>query len=275
MTLLSHALRAGLSKPPAIATGAGHLVIAGGAGPLGAAVLEQAVAAGAWPLVSALVTQPIEVALRDLHAVPVRPDLGAPAHFDRPPDTAVVVFDRERSLHGREAAFLRPQPAQLPLLARWLQEQGTRRLLLVLPHAPSLLPQALKAGLAALDEQAVAALGFEQFVIVRPARAGAATDGAAADPASRVDRSLARLARGILSQLSLMVPQREQPLRAAKVARFVVGLAQALPQAPPGTRVAPPELLWDWAQPEGGDALLQAWLVQGAWQAGRPAPQRW
>jgi len=274
MSLLSQALRAGLAKPPASGAGAGHLVIAGGAGPLGAAVLEQALAASAWPRVSALVTQAIEVALRDLHAVTVRPDLGAPARFDQPPETAIVVFDRERSLHGREAAFLRPQPAQLPLLARWLQEHGTRRLLLVLPHAPSLLPQALKVGLAALDEQAVAALGFEQFVIVRPTRTGAAAADDAAEPASRVGRSLSRLARGILSQLSLMVPQRDQPLRAVKVAQFVVGLARALPQAPAGTRVAPPELLWDWAQPDGGDAVLQAWLVHGEWQGVRlPKPR--
>jgi hypothetical protein len=126
--------------------------------------------------------------------------------------------------------------------------------MLVLPHAPALLPAALKAGLASLDEQAVAALGFEQFTVVRPARAGAVNDGAPAGG------PLHRLGRAVLSQLHWMIPQREQPLRAPKVAEFVVELARRLLDAPHGTRVVPPELLWDWAQPEGGERVLSAWL---------------
>lgn len=174
-------------------------------------------------------------------------------------DCALVIFDREASAHGREAASLRPQPAELPALARWLQRGGVRRLVLVLPHAPSLLPAALKQGLASLDEQAVAALDFEQFTIVRPTRAGTAGASAGA--------GLHRLARALLSQLHWLVPQREQPLRAAKVAEFVIELARRLPDAAQGTRVVPPELLWDWAQPEGGERVLQAWLAPAATSA--------
>lgn len=280
VSLLSEALRAGATPGPRVArSGRGsHLVVAGGAGPLGSAVLEHVLGAGAWSPVSALVTQPIEVAVREFQAVVADPASGQAVAFEGgAPDTAIVVFDRERSHHGREAAFYRPAPAGLPQLARWLQHHGVRRLLLVLPHAPSLLPQAMKAGLASLDEQAVAALGFEQLVILRPTRDGAAAVDApdAASSDSRFDRALSRLASGLLSQLRFMVPQRDQPLRALKVAQFVVALARALPQMPPGTRVAPPELLWDWAQPEGGDAVLAGWLAGGSWKPGELPRQRW
>jgi len=39
--------------------------------------------------------------------------------------------------------------------------------------------------------------------------------------------------------------------------------------------VAPPELLWDWAQPSGGDSVLLPWLA-GEPTTPRVAPaQRW
>ena len=74
-----------------------------------------------------------------------------------------------------------------------------------------------------------------------------------------------RVAGVVLSQMQVMVPQREQPLRPAKVAQFVADLTLALPSMGSGTRVVAPELLWDWAQPGAGTPVLQAWL------AGQPA----
>ena len=254
MSLLQQALRAGASPAAGLRAAARGLVVAGGAGPLGAAVLERALAVGPWRPVTALVTQPIEVALDGLRVAHAPADWSMTPEVSGSAECALVVFDRDASAHGREAAFLRPQPSELTALARWLQRAGVRRLMLVLPHAPALLPAALKAGLASLDEQAVAALGFEQFTVVRPTRAGPVNDGAPAGG------PLHRLARAVLSQLHWMIPQREQPLRAAKVAEFVVELARRLPDAPHGTRVVPPELLWDWAQPEGGERVLSAWL---------------
>lgn len=277
MSLLKHALHAGARRAPPVprASAAQHLVMAGCAGPLGSAVLERALGCGRWPRVTALVTRPIDVALRGLVALRTEATPQAHEHLAPHAHTAIVVFDRERSRHGREAAFLRPQPAQLPALARWLHQQGVRHLVLVMPHAPALLPQALKAGLATLDEQAIAAQGFLHFVVVRPARAGA--DDAPSGPVGTGwwSRRLSALARSLLAQLHWMVPQREQPLRASQVAAFVVALAQALPEALPGTRVAPPELLFDWSQPGGGEALLRAWLHdQAVPEVALPA-QRW
>ena len=133
----------------------------------------------------------------------------------------------ERHANGRELAFVRPRPHDLPMLARWLHTRGTRRLVVVLPHSPASLPDALKRGLANLDEHAVAALGFEQLVFVRSAQ----KPGSA-----RAAQWLQRLADGVLAQLQLMVAAPDQPVRAAKVARFVLELAAQLPASEPGTR---------------------------------------
>jgi hypothetical protein len=236
--------------------------VAGAGGPLGAAVLERTLASGVFQPVQVLVTQALGTTLR--HFVPRL----VPASLAEVPaeplnaHTALLVLDRERASNGREAAFHRPLPEQVAPLARWLHAGGVKRLVVVLPHAPGLLPAALKAGLATLDEQAVAALGFEQVVFVRPARLGGGSEPAL--------QALQRLARALLSQLNWLLPQREQPLRADKVAQFAVDVAwllAQLPGLPHGTRVAPPELLWQVAQAPDGAALL------GDWLAGRALPE--
>lgn len=239
------------------------MLVVGGGGPLGSAVLEQLLGGGHWSAVAVLVSQPLEVAVNGLAAWPATLLDGPPGLAGGrgiAPDTAVLVFDRERSRHGREAALYRPDPADLPAVARGLLALGVQRLVVVLPHAPGLLPQALRAGLASLDEQAVAALGFHQLVLVRPARLPSAAAGAAPQGFWH------RVAGVVLAQMQLMVPQREQPLRAARVAHFVGDLALALPAMAAGTRVVAPELLWDWAQPGAGAQVLRAWL------AGQPGP---
>jgi uncharacterized protein YbjT (DUF2867 family) len=221
-------------------------LLVGAAGPLGSAVLEHAL--GAFARVRVLVDGPVAAAMRGFEALPVAAleqatPLGA--------DTAFIVFDRQRHAHGREDAFHRPRPEQLPALAQALQRGGVRCLLVVLPHAPALLPEALKRGLASLDEHAVASLPFEQLVIVRSAQVPLH---------ARAASRLQRLADGVLAQLHWMVPQREQPVRAAKVAALVVQLARLLPGSRAGARIVPPELVWEFAQAADGVALLRAWL---------------
>jgi len=256
MTLLNQALRGSLS-PTAATTTRRRLLAIGAGGPLGSAVLEHLLGHGAWAGVATLVTQPMAVALRGLEAWTVAADFTATAPtLPWRPDTAVVVFDRVRgSRHGREATLWRPDPAGLPALGVWLAAAGVRELLVVLPHAPGLLPQALRLGLASLDEQALTGLGFAHLVFVRPAHQASLAAVAGSAPQ--------RLALALLRQLHWMVPPREAALRPARVAAFVAALARVLPSAPPGTRVVPPELVWDWAQPGGGDAVLDAWLGRG------------
>ncbi len=259
MDLLTPALQ-GAAAPPVHARRAGAAaLVVGAGGALGSALLAAALGSGRCGRVLAVVTGPMQSTLQALVTLPA-------AALDGPPlplgvDTAFIVFERARHANGRDDAFLQPAPAELPRLAAALHAGGVRRLLVVVPHAPALLPQALKAGLASLDEAAVAALGFEHLVFLRTAAYGSA----AAGPAS----ALQRFADWWLAQLRWMVPQREQPLRAARVGELAVELALRLPAAAPGTRVLPPELLWAAAQAADAGAVFDAWLgVAAARQAG-------
>jgi hypothetical protein len=251
MSLLHHALRAGQAPVVRPATASGRIaVLAGAGGVLGSAVLEHALASGGFSHVRALVTSPVTPAMRGFESQTLEQ---LAERRDPHVDTGFIVFDRERHANGREAAFLRPDPAELLALARRLQESGVRRLLVVLPHAPALLPHALKLGLANLDEQAISALDFEHVVFVRSAQSAT---GAARPGAGRLER----LGRAMLGQLHWMIPQQDQPVRAAKVAAFVARLALHLPAAAPGTRVVPPELVWQAGQGVDVDALAATWL---------------
>lgn len=244
---------AAAAQPPRRASAAlPRVLVLGGGGALGARVVERLLAGRRFQAVGVWTVQPLRAALRGL--VPL-----ADAHWGAfNADTAVVVFDRARHANGREEAFGRPQPEDLPALATRLRCQGVTALVVVVPHAPGLLPQALKRGLASLDEGAVAALGFAHLVFMRTAQAGLA----AAAPVS----APARLAHWLLGQLHWMVPQGDQPVRIDTVARVAAHLALALPQATPGSRVLPPELLWAAAQTPQSDALVDDWL------AGRSLP---
>lgn len=245
---LQDALRAGRQEagPPRAARRSA--VVAGAGGALGSAVLEAVLASGDFAPVHVLVDAPLAVGLRGLQPLPRErlgcvPPLGA--------DTAFIVFDRERGLHGREQAFHRPPPESLPALAAALHAAGVRDLIVVLPHAQASLPEALKHGLATLDEQAVAALGFEHFVVVR---------SAVKPVRERAAQWLQRVAHAVLAQLHWMVPAAEQPVRPAKVAAFALALARRLPQSRPGARVAPPALVHEASQQADCAALVERWL---------------
>ena len=251
MSLIQEALRGGHARPPAALPQPSALVVGGG-GTLGSAVLEKLLTARRFAHVRVLVTQGFHAAMHGLEPLVVAPSaVNATPAAPLASDTALVIFDRRRRANGREDAFVKPQPEALPALARWLFTGGVRRLVVVLPHSMASLPQALKAGLANLDEHAVAALGFEHVVFVRPAQTAndlLATSG------------LQRLADGVIAQLRFMVPQAEQPLRVQKVAAFVTELVLRLPASTPGTRVVPPELVWLAAQARTPGELVQAWL---------------
>lgn len=242
------ALQAAQRRTAEPAATARRVLIAGGAGALGSTVLEQLLGGGGFVQVGVLVSQPLAPALRGL--VPVLDDDRAMSGFGA--HTAVIVFDRERRANGREDAFLRPQPQALVPLARRLHDAGAQHLVVVLPHAMASLPQGVQAGLANLDEQAVASLGFTHVLVLRPAAPG---EEAAADSA------LQRLALWVLSQLRLMVPQQQRPVRALKVAQFAAELVRQLPDSAPRTRVAPPELVWRAAQHDDAAELARAWLA--------------
>ena len=272
MKLLHNALRAGRTAPLATGRGAAPTVlVAGGGGELGSAVLERLLAGRYFGHVKVLATRSFRPGIGGLDALLAETLEAEPGAGTGPvAQTAVVVFDRERQANGRELAFARPQPHELPALAAALHAHGVAHLIVVLPHAPASLPDALKAGLANLDEHAVASLGFEHVVFVRPAQTVAA---------GRADAWLQRVADAALAQLRLMIAPSNQAVRPLKVAQLVAALAARLPATPPGTRVVPPELVWRAAQmhdPAGALAGVfepqdAAQTVHDARDATRPA----
>src|SRR3989442_1543445 len=112
-------------------------------------------------------------------------------------------------------------------------------------------PVALKRGLATLEGRGGGGLGLERWVFRGPARMPAD---------ARAAQALQRLANAVLSQLHLMVPQRDKPVRASKVAQFAAQIAMQLADAPPATRVGPPEVVGE--APQSGDiaAFTGEWL---------------
>lgn len=251
---LHQALRGATAPPPPRSAVTVHEAIVWGAGgPLGSALLERALGAGVFRRVHAATQRPVAPALRGFVPWPVdAPTAGAGASAR----TAFVVLDRPRASNGRDDAFAPAAPDDLPRIAARLHAAGVHQLLVLMPHTAAMLPQALRTGLASLDEASVASLGFEQLVMVRTARAPESVTGL--NPPQR-------LAAWMLSQMRFMTPQRLSPVRPARVAALAVEIARVLPQAPPASRVVPPEAVWLAAQHASPDALVQAWLAGTPW----------
>lgn len=251
------ALRAGHSTPPRRpAAPRLDALVVGAGGVLGSTVLEHLLARRRGGRIHVLVTRALRSTADGLEAIVA----SSSTHFADPAPparSAVIVFDRRRHANGRDDAFVRPQPQNLPALAERLHGSGVRHLIVVLPLDPAGVPAAVRAGLAGLDEHAVAALGFEHVVFVRPADTAARRSG---QPLPQ------RLADAVLAQLRLMLPSSQQPVRTRQVASFVAELADLLPASPAGTRVASPELVWQAAQAGNMRSIVDAWL------AGRELP---
>jgi hypothetical protein len=231
--------------PPARA-GKPRLVVAGATGVLGTEVLRQLAGGTDFGDVVVLAREPMRTGLRGV--TPSVVETGWP--IDKWPrgaaDVGVVMFDPPRLYYDRERTLWTPQPEELPQLARWLRSCGVTTLAVVLPHAQGRLPEALKRGLASLDEQAVAAMEFERLLIIRTPR----------KPRLQQVTLLHRVARLMLSVLKYMVPASEQPVRASRVAEL---LAVALRTAPAGIHIAAPELVWRAAQGSVPEVARQ-WL---------------
>ena len=244
-----HALQAGRRGPAqgAADAGTGTLLVAGATGALGQELVRRLAGRHRFDHTLVLAREPIREGLSGVETV-LMP--GAP--IDEWPlveaDTALVLFEPPRLYYDRERALWTPAPDQLPALARWLRASGVESLAVVQPHAQGRLPEALKRGLASLDEQAVVAEGFERVILVRTAQKPAKVRQA--NPAERI-------ANWMLSVTRFMVPSSEQPVRASKVAELV---DFALRLAPPGTRVMAPEMVWRASQ---GDVreVVEAWLA--------------
>ncbi len=223
-----------------------RLLIAGATGVLGNEVMRRLVGAQQFETTQVLAREPITAGLRGVATTVVPGD----APVDWPlaaADTGVIMFDPPRMFYERERALWTPRPEQLVALAQWMRSSGVTTLAIVLPHAQGMLPEALKRGLASLDEHAVATLGFDRIIVVRSAQKPLTATRRGFFPAT---------AHWMLTILRYMVPSSEQPVRAVKMAQLV---AAALQLAPPGIHIAAPELVWRAAQGDMSVAVAQ-WL---------------
>lgn len=247
--LIKQALRANHSAQSPHRNRPGRRVLVlGGGGSLGSAVLEQLLARRGTSDVQVATVAPLQAGLQGLSELRLAGEGPWPALQAH---AAVLVFDHLRWSARRDEAFWMPAPEQLLEVGRWLHAQGVPTLVVVMPHAPASLPVALRRGLANLDEQALAMLGFDHLLFVRSAqRPTGATGGSLPQ----------RVARWMLGQLHLMVPDRDRPVRPHKVAEFVQQALVQLPLARPGTWVAAPELVWQASQEADVDRLVQSWL---------------
>lgn len=231
---------------PLAPSSVGTLLVAGATGALGQELLRRLAGSHRFAHTRVLAREPIRDGLRGIETF-LCPELPIAQWERTTARTAVVAFDPPRLYHDRERALWLPEPSQLPELARWLRDCGVQTLAIVQPHDQGRLPEALKRGLAGLDEQAVVACGFDRVILVRSARKPVH---------AKLANPMERLAAWMLSIVRFMVPSSEQPVRAVKVAELV---DIALRIAPAGVHVAAPEMVWQAAQ---GDMLstARAWL---------------
>ncbi len=258
------ALRSALRSPTG--TVLPGLVVAGATGVLGNEVVRRLVGSGRFAHADVLATRLMATGMPSVGIVQVAP--ASPASWPplaRRAGTGVVMFEPPRLYYGRERSLYTPQPEDLPAVATWMRASGVQTLVVVVPHATGRLPDALKRGLANLDEQAVAALSFERLLLVRSARKPDAVAPA---------NFLHRTAAWMLSTLSYMIPASEQPVRPAKLAEVIEAVLRVLPA---GTHVASPELLWQANQSAGNreaaggmQEVVQRWL-ESAHNSGVPA----
>lgn len=245
-------LQASLRPVSAAAVARPSLIVAGATGALGSEVLRRLAGSGGFAHTYVLAHEPMSTGLAQVTIAAVRgDDIAAWPVRPLPVQTGVVMFEPPRLYHDRERALWTPQPAQLPALAQWLRRCGVHTLVLVLPHAPGRLPQALRHGLASIDEQQVAALGFERVLLVRSAQKQQTPRGGSLPE---------KLATWMLSTFRYMIPAAAQPVRPARLAEF---LDLVLRMLPAGIHVVTPELLWRAVQAPHMQDVVRAWLNRG------------
>jgi hypothetical protein len=253
------ALRSARLTGPARSPVLPRLIVAGATGALGNEVMRRLVGGGQFAHTEVLASEAMSTGMKAVSIALV--NKGPIDDWAARPVaayTGVVMFEPPRLYHGRERSLWTPRPEQLPALARWFRRCGVQTLVVVLAHATGRLPEAIKRGLANLDELEISTLGFERLLLVRSAR----------KPEAGVGGNVFEMtAAWMLSTLAYMIPASEQPVRPAKLAHFVDTALQFLPT---GTHVAPPELLWRANQTaalsEASDsmqALVQGWLEGG------------
>ena len=232
-----------------------NLLIAGATGVLGNAVMQRLVGTHRYAHTLLLAREPMHEGMRTVSLLRVAGDISM---WPAPPqicEVAVVMLEPPRMFYERERAMWTPDPHHVPeqllALARWLKAADVQTLAIVLPHAPGTLPEALKQGLASLNEHAIASLGFERLIIVRSAQE--VSQAKAAHP-------LQALANWMMGIVKYMIPSQEQPVRASKLSELVDALLQTLP---PGIHVIGPQQVSQLCQMPSDDMVARLQMQTG------------
>lgn len=245
----SHVLHAAWHPSPHASANQPRLIVAGATGVLGNEVLRRLAGSRRFAQTRVLAKEPMATSVAQVSILEVGKDPEFLQQIGNDvADFGVVMFEPPRLYYQRERTLWTPAPEQLLALAQWFRRCGVHTLIVVVPHAQGRLPDAVKRGLANLDEQALAAVGFERLLLVRSAQktAPVAAKGV-----------LNKVAAWMLSTLSYMIPATEQPVRPSKLAEFI---DIAIHQLPTGTHVASPELLWRAAGSQDTLQVVRAWL---------------
>ena len=225
------------------------LIVAGATGAIGSEVLRRLAGGGGFSHTQVLAREPMSTGLAQVVIVAVSgDDMAAWPPCALAAQTGVVMFEPPRLYHDRERALWTPAPGQLVPLAQWLRRCGVQTLVVVIPHAQGSLPQALRHGLASIDEQQVVALGFERVLLVRCAEKKRAPAGTG---------FFGKTAAWMLSVASYMIPAASLPVRPARLAEFVDAALRVLPS---GTHVVGPELLGQVWPRQDIHGVLRTWL---------------
>ena len=223
-----------------------RLIVAGACGVLGAEVLRRLAGSGRFAHTQVLAKEPMATTVAQVSVVEMASHPAAWPLVDA--QVGVIMFEPPRLYYQRERALWTPTPQQLLPLAQWLKRSSVHTLVVVVPHVQNRLPDAVKRGLANLDEQALSALGFNRLLLVRAAQKAPGTS-----PVGFFNKTAAWM----LGAMSYMIPASELPVRPSKLAEFI---DIALQQLPPGTHVASPELLWRAADQGDTRDAVKAWL---------------
>ena len=245
---LTDALQGAVASPPTRRAAEPALLLGAG-GWLGAALLAQLLHAGLFARVGAWVLKP-ERWRGSTHRGVVAVDEAGFADAAWQGACAFGVLERAGLGGARDAVFGRPQPEELLAQAARLHALGVRRLVLLQSHLPGILPEALRHGFADRIEQGLAALGFEQLLLIRSSR-----EALGPPPGTPW---LERLAALWWAQLRWMLPAGERPLRSVALARVAVAAAGLLREREGSVFVLPQEAASRAAQdPEGVEAGLR------------------
>ena len=242
---LTEALQAAAAPPPSRAVVEEPALLLGAGGWLGAAMLAQLLAAGLYSRVGAWVVQPANWR-GSTHRGVIAVDEAGFADSAWQGACAFVVLERVGLGGSRDAVFGTPRAEDLLALATRLRGHGVRRLVVLQAHLPGSLPEALRHGFADGVEQGLAALGFEQLLLVRSSR-----EALGPPPGTPW---LERLAALWWAQLRWLLPSNERPLRSVALARVVVAAARLLREREGSVFVLPQELASRAAQDPDGIA---------------------